>query len=452
VNRGLIVTATSIKPAAAAPLAAATGADETLPLTVRLSDGREITTGRTAEQQRKVHLAFLHSGSRGYVEVAAGRRDEDGGLDIYTRRRRDYFFQTGYAGPGWEAPPLALAEKHMDDGEELFLGVAPRALPSGSKSAVKFSQWLWLDIDGPEHLGRLEALLERKPAHMLVESGGSGGMHAYWRLAEPLAARKIQCPNGRIIVNPLEVREPTENPDVTRLVGYRELASKEVVSVVRKVDPIERANLRLIHALGYTTVGGRQLPVGDRKCAEQSRVLRWAGSRNGKTGNYTRITRLDLWLPAYRPDVLLGDLEDPPRGRAVQRRDLRRQHYDAYRLIPAAVYFRRIAGVDVPDRGNISCPSPVHPDEKASCSVEGYVFFCHGCEAQGTLYDLWSLVNGGPTGDELAQDEQAFRRALRGAKEACRDLVTQSQHTAGKGSRRAVTHGPEPCTSRHPVP
>jgi hypothetical protein len=395
-----------------------------LPLTVRLADGREIETERSPERHREIHLGFLHATSRGLVEVAAGRRDQDGKLVIYTRRRRDHFVAAGVGGDRhWRQPALELAARHIDAGEELFLGVAARAQRGGSKQAVKFSQWLWVDVDGTEHLGRLHALLKRKPAHLLVESAGSGGMHAYWRLSDPLPARTIRTPDGTLIVNPLEVRQPTRARGRTRLVGYRELASKEVITLARRVDPIERANLRLIHALGYVNRDRKQTPVADRQCHEQSRVLRWAGTRNGKTGNYARIVRMDLWLPHYSASTLVGDLEDPPRSRPVQRRDLRRHTYDAYRLIPAAAYFARIARVELPERGNISCPSPVHEDLTASCSVDAYVFCCHGCGAQGTLYDLWSLMNGGPTGDALADDRAAFDRARKGAQDACKDLV-----------------------------
>jgi hypothetical protein len=112
----------------------------------------------------------------------------------------------------------------------LFLGVAPRAQLCGGKPAVHWSRWLWLDLDGSEHLGRLEALLQSKPAQLLIESAGSGGMHAYWRLTRRLAASKIRCDAGRIIENPLEVREK----GTQRLVGYRELGCKKVVRHERK--------------------------------------------------------------------------------------------------------------------------------------------------------------------------------------------------------------------------
>lgn len=397
-----------------------TGGNTMLPLTVRLKDGRELDTERTAEQHRQIHLAFLHAASNGYVEVAAGHRNEAGELHIYTRRRRDHFLPAGGGGdPEWHEKPLTLAETYVRAGRELFLGVAPRMQRRGSKQAVQFSQWLWLDIDGPEHLGRLQALLERKPAHLLVESAGSGGMHAYWRVTEPIAARKIRTPDGRLVVNPLEVRQPTPVKGRTRLVGYRELGAKEVITVARKVDPIQRANLRLIHALGYH----RGTHVADKQCHEQARLLRWAGSRNGKTGEWARIMRLDLWLPSYSPDVLVGDLADPPRTRPVQRRDLTRQKYDAYKLIPAPWYFARLANVQLPERGNINCPSPLHEDVVASMSVDAYVFCCHGCGAHGTIYDLASLMNHGPTGDALADDKRAFGRAKQTVTDACSDLL-----------------------------
>jgi hypothetical protein len=398
---------------------------EMLPVTVRLKDGREVSGERTPRWHRDMHLAYLHAMSRGFIEVAAGDRDPHGKLEIYTRRRREYFVVAGGpADQAWRTEALAIADRHLDAGEELFLGVAPRVQQSASKQAVHWSHWLWLDIDGAEHLGRLQALLERKPAHLLIESAGSGGMHAYWRLARPLAAAKISTEDGVVIENPLEVRQPTRDGG-TRLVGYRELGSKEVFTVARKVEPIERANMRLVTALGYTTVDGEQVPVGDPQCREQTRVLRWAGSRHGRTGNWARIVRLDLWLPPYQPRVLLDDLPDPERSRPVIRKDLRRVTYDAFRLIPASVYFPRLAGIALPERGNVRCPSPQHEDVEASCSVDTYVFCCHAkkCGVQGTLYDLWALMHGLPCGDALAGDPDAFRQAQRGAQDALKDLV-----------------------------
>jgi hypothetical protein len=57
---------------------------------------------------------------------------------------------------------------------------------------------------------------------MLVESGGSGGAHAYWKIAKPLAATRVVKATG---------------------------------------EPIERANLRLVHRLGVGADASRTLPT-----------------------------------------------------------------------------------------------------------------------------------------------------------------------------------------------
>ena len=81
------------------------------------------------------------------------------------------------------------------------------------------SRLLWVDVDEPGELPALWALLAERPCHLLIESGGSGGVHAYWKLDEPLAATRRRPGTGEVI------------------------------------EPIERANLRLIHALGVDADG-----------------------------------------------------------------------------------------------------------------------------------------------------------------------------------------------------
>ena len=116
--------------------------------------------------------------------------------------------------------------------------------PRGEKHAVRESRWLWVDVDQPGQLRALWALLAERPCHMLVESGGSGGAHAYWKIAKPLAATRVVKATGEL------------------------------------VEPIERANLRLVHRLG---VGADGKPdVADPACAERSQVMRLAGTVNGK--------------------------------------------------------------------------------------------------------------------------------------------------------------------------
>ena len=90
----------------------------------------------------------------------------------------------------------------------MFVGVAVRTEPRGNKEAVSEARWLWVDVDRPERLEVLWEFLAERPCHLLVESAGSGGCHGYWQLDRPLLAKQ----------------------------GERE--------------PIEQANMRIIHALG----------------------------------------------------------------------------------------------------------------------------------------------------------------------------------------------------------
>ena len=382
-------------------------------ISVRLPDASVVERAFSPTRHRSIHLAMLHAKSAGFVELAAGRRQDNGKLDIYTRRQRDHFLPAGQQDEQWLSALLELASDHQQRGEEVFVGVAPRCAASAGKQHVLRSEWVWLDIDGAEHLDRAALLLKRKPAHARVKSAGSGGEHLYWRLARPLPAKTITLNDGRVIENPQEVREATGQAGRTRLVGYRDQSGGALVTEFSVTEWIERANLRLAHTLGHAMRAGALASVADTQCRDRSRVMRLAGTVNNKTGEHAQITHLDLRLPAYDPKVLLGDLRDPPGSRPRRRRGLRRLGGDPYRAIPAADYFPRLAAIELPQRGNVSCPTPSHTDAEPSCSVDEYVWYCHGCGAGGSIYDLASALAGGPTGDVLAASGDQFRAAKR---------------------------------------
>src|SRR2546423_555478 len=87
------------------------------------------------------------SGTAQVVE-AAGAARRDGRLQITTRRRADHFLRGGQAGGGdWLGPLLALAARHADAGEEVFLAPAIRAQPRGDKHAVSETRFIWIDVD-----------------------------------------------------------------------------------------------------------------------------------------------------------------------------------------------------------------------------------------------------------------------------------------------------------------
>ena len=339
---------------------------------VTLPDGRPVSGELPAERHRALQLWMLHRKTRGLVELTPGTRDLEGRLHVDRRSRPEHYLPGGANGDKrWLACLLdhaqamcegKYARMRFEEGprEEVFVGVSERAEPRGSKDAVTQARWLWVDVDHPDRLEVLWAFLAERPCHLLVESAGSGGVHTYWQLAEALPAK--------------------EGED----------------------EPIEQANLRIIHALGEG--------VADENCRERSRVLRLAGTINFKTGRHARIVEANLALPPYDPAKLVGDLPDSPASGPVPSRRDERTADDPYKRIPAPVYFPLLAGITVPQRGGlVRCPA--HDDEHPSCSVSATdpVWKCHACPAGGTIYDLASAVLGGPTGHELRGE--AFKRA-----------------------------------------
>jgi hypothetical protein len=337
------------------------------------------------------------------VEIAAGAR-RDGRLQITTRRRPDHFLPGGQArGGDWLQALLALAARHADAGEEVFVAPAVRAAARGDKHAVIETRFVWVDVDEPDGLPALWTFLAERPCHLLVESS-AGHAHAYWKLDRPLPATVV------------------------------------IESTGERVEPIERAHLRLIHHLGTGADGKPN--VADPACAERSRVMRLAGSVNGKTGEHARILESDLALPGYPIRQLVGDLPDavPPAPPRVQPSGT---SPDPYKRISPREYFEKLAGVVVPRDGLVRCPAAGHVDHNPSCSVgidasQGWRCHAGGCGARGAIYDLASVLLGGPWGPQLR--DEAFKRARAYVADAFGELSKDHDGTAagrpGERSRR----------------
>lgn len=341
--------------------------EEDLATRVRLADGRIFSGALAPERHRRIHLGLLHVDSDGYVEIAAGRRPAGAKLRVTTRRDPGHFLPGGVpGGEGWMSAPLALVARHVARGEEVFVAPAVRHARGAGKAHVSHTRWLWIDVDGRDGLPAVRELLRRKPAQLVIESAGSGGVHCYWRLRGPLRA-----------------------------------------------DAIEGAHERLIYALGHDLRGGRPVPsVADLACKDRSRVMRLAGTVNGKSGRCARIVSADLVHAGWALDELLVGLPATPRPGVRPRAQTPLVHEDPYKQIAPVEYFRRLAGIEVPASGLVRCPSPMHDDTTPSCHVgrdasEG--FCCHGCGIGGAIYDLASALEGGATGRWLRGD--AFRSA-----------------------------------------
>ena len=355
---------------------------EAPPARVRLHDGRVYDGPLAVVRQRSLQLGLLHGDSDGYMEIAAGPRPAGGKVQIRTRKDPDHYLPGGATGdPGWLRPALALIDRHVQADEELFVGVGVRNDKSANKIHVTHANWLWVDIDRPDRLDALWAFLAVKPAHLVIESAGSGGMHAYWKLNQPLQAR-------------------VPHPDTGEL-----------------TEPIEEANIRLIHALGVDDAG--KPDVADPAVKDRSRVMRIAGTRNYKTGAWARVVWADMHMHAWSLEQLMAGLPQPsaatppPAAPAGPWTPSRPVAYgsDPYKQIPAVDYLNRLAGVQASEQRLFSCPNPGHADKHPSCSAQGTVFCCHaGCGARGGIYDAASLMLNGPTGRDLRGD--SFKAAV----------------------------------------
>jgi hypothetical protein len=345
---------------------------------VRLPDGRTFAGPLPPERHRALQIGLLHTETDGLVELAAGTR-RNGELRLTTRRKPDHYLPGGKSGQqGWLARLLELAARHAQRRDEVFVAPATRHTPSGDKDAVTGTRWLWVDIDHAGQLPVLWAFLAKRPCHLLVQTGGSGGVHAYWKLTQPL---------------------PATQPAISR----------------ELVEPIERAHLRLIYHLGTDPDGKPN--VADPAVKDRSRVLRLAGTVNYKTGQHARILEADFHLPGYDIAGLVGDLPDPTPPGAAARSPRPRDpgaHRDPYKQISPAEYFQKLAGIDIPRGGLVRCPAPWHEDRHPSCSVgrepsQGWCCHAGSCGARGAIYDLASVLLGGPYGKDLRGEH--FKRA-----------------------------------------
>jgi len=363
---------------AAAAASRERGGEPRLPCRIQLADGRVVSRELPAARHRAIHLRMLHAGSEGFVEITPGTRPPGGAVQIDRRKRPEHFLGAAAGDPRWLERSLEHCERILagaytqtrfgsaqEPREECFLGVTSRTNRSANKEVVAHSRWLWVDLDGPEGLDRLHAFLAERPCQLLVWSGG--GVHAYWRLARPLPATRINA--------------HTSHPD----------------------EPIEQANGRLVTHLG-----------GDRRCRDRSRVLRVAGSPNYRRDEWARVIEANLALPAYTVEELVGDLPDDSEADWMHRpTGVADGDDDPYKRIPAAEYMARLAGRTPNRSGKVRCPVPDHPDEHPSCSVTGpnrECWQCQSCGAAGTIYDLASLVLGGPYGRGRLHGE-AFKAA-----------------------------------------
>jgi len=231
---------------------------------------------------------------------------------------------------------------------DVYVGVALRdGREHGGRRAIAGPRLVWADCDSRQATARVAAFAHRPS--MLVASGSTGHVHAYWLLSERAAAGEV-----------------------------------------------ERMNRRLAAGLG-----------ADPASTDVARVLRPPGTRNHKHDPprpvrvlalrpYLHYT-LELLGRELPPDPIASD-GDRPRWRA---RDAASPVQDVVlRAIPTAEYVRVLTGRE-PDRaGKVLCP--FHSERTPSMQLyEDGSFYCfgRGCGRGGTLIDfaahLWGITPRG---------------------------------------------------------
>jgi RepB DNA-primase from phage plasmid len=254
-------------------------ADQRYRTLVISADGEPRQRPLTCDQQVALWGRALHSGAAGLVEVVVARRRADGTLPMRSRSDPGRFPRAGDL-----SALVALARRHRRAGEEVFCTPLTRREPrAGRAGGILPARCAWVDIDEPANLDRLRAFASRP--HLVVYSG-SGGAHAFWRLAVPLRAHEV-----------------------------------------------EAVNRKLAHHLG-----------ADLGSTDRARIMRLPG-HNHKAGRPCRIVFCDLAGPAVDAERLVAGLEDPdpptpPPSAAELRRRLAFLAADEASRIPPPVYFR----------------------------------------------------------------------------------------------------------------
>lgn len=337
-----------------------TAAPPEAPRTVRVRwpGGNATDEAYGAKMQARLFGYVLHHNQLGLTEFVRAKRDQNTNrLKMLSRGNKgenkgDLWF------PADDQELIAGAVAEYRDEYELFLTPACYNEPRSGNDSVSHSAVVWIDQDDPDKLHLLNEF--DRPPHMVVSTGGSGGVHAYWRLSVP-ASRD------------------------------------EIVVLNRKLVGRLQADRQSVNAGRFLRVPGSLNMKGDDKIAE------------GADG-CCRILWADLMRPPYDADELVDGLTDykEPGVPVEQRRTRPRPGANAPGWIdrvideasgtPPPEYYFRITGIAVQQNGGlVSCPHPSHEDRNPSCHVfgePGKGFYCFSCGATGNAFELAAYLSG----------------------------------------------------------
>lgn len=321
------------------------------PVALRLRDGSREDRRLGADAHAVLLSELLHSAGPGFVEVVGARRGTDGRLGRFDRFRRENFVAAG------DREALLSRVRSQREGvrREVFLTPATLSVAAAGNESVRSSAVAWVDIDDPRRLEDLRGF--GHSPHAVIYSG-SGGAHAYWLLAEPLAG-----------------------------------------------DRCDALNRKLAAALG-----------ADLASANRGRIMRvpgtlnWKRSRRGRDAAWCRVAMCDLAKAAYDPAVLATGLRDPKAQPPARRRAPRAVSAaeEPWREMEAADYYRAITGAEPRRDGKVRCPHAAHEDHHPSAQLYGGAgagWYCFACGHGGGAVDMLAALRGWPTGAALRREQ-----------------------------------------------
>jgi hypothetical protein len=277
-----------------------------------------------------------NSAIRVYLSMLTGGAPSTHFLEVRFRAGQGRFASEFH--PAHDQDAVIDAIRRRSPRTDVYVGCAPRDRRSGTKDAVPQVWTLWAECDGEDSVDRLRRF-HPQPA-MIIASGSGPNCHAYWPMSAPLASRRA-----------------------------------------------EDANLRLVQALG-----------ADRNCFDVGRILRPPGTWNHKhcPPHPVGVLRLHREL-RFDADVIVAHLP-PVSPEVLERRwdgTVRDGRSDPLLSIPPSIYVADLLGSAPRRNGKVRCP--FHDDFYPSLhvySTSARGWFCFQCRRGGTIYDLAAAVWG----------------------------------------------------------
>lgn len=137
----------------------------------------------------------------------------------------------------WVRKPyeLVINAQELREDHDVYVGVCPRVGQTGNARAIRHMWVLWADLDfknGYDRDKRMRQVVEIADPTICVHSGG--GIHAYWRLHEPLTERRIRGGSELMghISRMLDADNVGDPPRILRLPGTYNWKTGQPVPVV----------------------------------------------------------------------------------------------------------------------------------------------------------------------------------------------------------------------------